>query len=45
MSYILLDLGWNKSKFFDTLSQIFDAVFQWLEQGNWDKNITHSFSI
>lgn len=43
MSYTLLVLGWNKSQFFDTLSQIFDAVVQWVEQEDWEKNITCSF--
>lgn len=45
MSCTLLGLGWNKSEIFDMSSQIFDAIVQWVEPEDWDKNIILSFHI
>jgi hypothetical protein len=45
MSCTLLVLGWNKSKIFDTSSQIPDAIVQGVGQEDWDKSVTHSFHI
>lgn len=43
MSCSLLVLGWNKSEIFDMPSKTFDAIVQWVEPENWDKNIILSF--
>lgn len=44
-SCTLLVLGWNKSEIFDMSSQIFDAIVQWVEPEDWDKNKILSFHI